>query len=69
MSATIKVTRVSHMACDECGDHSISLREPNTVYLDAQCATAYIADPDLWCAFKDHGGTVTVPWTGDPWRR
>jgi hypothetical protein len=54
------ITRGTPMACDECGEQPIAFREPNTVYLDPQCATAYIEDPDLWWTFKSATGAVTV---------
>ena len=50
---TVTITRVSHTACDNCGDHDISLRDPDTLYLDAQCAASVIQDDDLWAEFKD----------------
>lgn len=54
------VTRVSPMACDECGEQPMAFPEENTLYLDAQCAAAYIEDDDLWWKFKSATGPITV---------
>lgn len=48
---TVTVKRVTHVACDNCGDHGIRFRDLNTVYLDPQCAASVIRDADQWAEF------------------